>query len=112
METVPEAEELERAAEYRLRQADAAGPEERPGLEAAAALLERLAGEVRALGASPVLAEYRCVANWLAESGDVDVLADLAFDYRLSIGVTAFPPDGEAYLAALLALAKRIFGAG
>jgi hypothetical protein len=35
---------------------------------------------------------------------------DMANDYRARIGVDDFPADGEAYLLALIDLAKRTFG--
>ena len=36
---------------------------------------------------------------------------DVANDYRARIGVDRSPEDGEAYLRALIELAKQIFGA-
>ena len=103
-----EAEQLQRAAEWRLRKLDAD-----PGdttSRAAAALLERLSGEVQALRGSPLFGEYMAICNWLGESDGIVDFMDLAQDYRARIGVDRFPADGEAYLRALIDLAKQTFG--
>jgi hypothetical protein len=104
----PEVEDLERAAEWRLRMVDR-NPDDRQSA-AAAALLEKLADELRALQDSPLYREYGAICNWLAESDDISDFAQLAHDYRLRIGVDAFPQTGEEYLRALLDLAKQTFG--
>jgi hypothetical protein len=103
------AEELERAAEWRLRKVDA-DPNDATS-RAAAALLERLAEEVRQLGGSPVLREYMAICNWLGESDGITDFMDMADNYRARIGVDRSPKNGEAYLRALIDLAKQTFGA-
>jgi hypothetical protein len=103
-----EAEELERAAEWRLRKVDA-DPTDIVSRDAAA-LLERLAREVRRLPGTPVFREYTAIGNWLSESDDIVDFVDVANDYRARIGVDHAPADGEAYLRALIDLAKRTFG--
>ena len=105
-----EADALERTAEWRLRKLDA-DPSDATS-RTAAAMLERLADELRRLGTSPSLREYAAICNWLGESGEIADFMDMAQDYRARIGIDRFPADGEAYLQALLALAKQTFGAG
>lgn len=103
-----EAEELERAAAWRLRKVDA-DPSDHVSRDAAA-LLERLAQEVRALPGTSVFREYTAICNWLSESDGIVDFMDMAQDYRARIGIDHAPPDGAAYLADLVALAKRTFG--
>ena len=104
-----EADELERAAEWRLRKVDA-DPADTVSRDAAA-LLERLATDVRRLRGSPLFGEYSAICNWLGESDGIVDFMDMANDYRTRIGVEHAPADGEAYLRALIDLAKRTFGA-
>ena len=104
-----EAEELERAAEWRLRKVDA-DPADATSREAAA-LLERLAEDVRRLQRSPLFVEYMAIRNWLGESDGIVDFIDMANDYRARIGVDRSPENGEAYLRALIDLAKQPFGA-
>src|SRR5579859_4865140 len=104
-----EGDALDRTAEWRLRKVDAD-----PGdavSKGAAALLERLAVEVRGLDGSAVAREYAAICNWLGESGEIADFMDMAQDYRARIGVDRWPADGEAYLRALIDLAKQGFGA-
>ena len=61
-----EAEELQRAAEWRLRKADADPADEVSG--AAARQLEKLAADMRLLRGSPLFQEYLAICNWLGES--------------------------------------------
>ena len=103
-----EAEELERTAEWRMRKLDA-DPTDKTSRDAAA-LLGKLAAEVRRLRASPVFREYAAICNWLSESDGITDFLDMANDYRARIGVDRFPKDGEAYLQDLVELAKRTFG--
>ena len=104
-----EAELLERAAEWRLRKVDA---DPADAVSAAAAVqLERLALEVRGLRGSPLFKEYLAICNWLGESDGISDFMELANDYRVRIGVDRSPADGEAYLCALIELAKQTFGA-
>jgi hypothetical protein len=105
-----EADELERAAEWRMRKVDA-DPSDATSRHAAE-LLERLAEDVRLLRGSPVFREYAAISNWLSESDGIADFADRANDYRARIGVDHSPEDGEAYLRALIDLAKQTFGAG
>jgi hypothetical protein len=104
-----EAELLERAAAWRLRKVDA-DPTDAVSA-GAAAQLERLAQEVRDLRGSPLFQEYLAICNWLGESDGISDFMELANDYRARIGVDLSPADGEAYLRALIALAKQTFGA-
>ena len=104
-----EADELERMAEWRMRKVDAD-----PGdvvSRNAAALLQRLAKDVRRLPGTAVFREYTAIRNWLSESDEIVDFADTANDYRARIGVDYAPADGKAYLRALIDLAKRAFGA-
>lgn len=103
-----EAEDLERTAAWRLRKVDA-DPSDATS-RAAAALLEKLAEDVRKLPGSPVFREYTAVCNWLGESDGIVDFMDMANDYRARIGVDRMPQDGEAYLRALIELAKQTFG--
>ena len=102
-----EAEELERAAEWRLRKVDA-DPTDRQSA-AAAALLARLAADLRRLRGSPLQAEYAALCNWLGESDGITDFAQRAHEYRCGIGVAHTPATAEAYLRALIALAKETF---
>ena len=104
-----EAEELEHVAEWRLRKADADSSD--VASSKAAALLEKLAEDVRKLPGSAVFREYTMICNWLGESDGTADFIDMANDYRLRIGIDEWPRDGEAYLHALIRLAKRTFGA-
>jgi hypothetical protein len=104
-----EARELERAAEWRMRKVDA-DPSDATS-RAAAALLEKLAGDVRRLQGAPVVREYTAICNWLGESDGIADFMDMANDYRARIGVDHSPANGEAYLRALIDLAKQTFGA-
>ena len=65
-----EAEELERAADWRLRKL---GEDPADAQSAAAAkLLQKLAREVRGLGRSPAYTEYLAILNWLGENQAID----------------------------------------
>ncbi len=109
MDEFPEAEELESAAAWRMRKADA---DPRDTASAAAAdRLQALADDLRASGPTPLLGEYRCICNWLAESDGIEDFNHVAHEYRTAIGVTHMPETGEGYLLALIALAKDTFGA-
>ena len=103
-----EVADLEAAAEWRLRRVDS-NPDDRQSA-AAAQRLEKLAEDLRHLQASPHYREYGAICNWLAESEDISDFAQLAHDYRMRIGIDAFPETGEDYLRALLELAKQTFG--
>lgn len=105
-----EVEELYRAAEWRLRKVDA---DPADAVSAAAARqLERLAEDVRRLRGTPLFQEYLAICNWLGESDGIADFSLLANQYRERIGMDRSPADGEAYLRALIDLAKQVSGAG
>jgi len=103
-----EAEELQRAAEWRLRMVDSDPTDERSA--AAAELLVKLADDIRRLRGSPLFQEYLAICNWLGESDGITDFMALANDYRSRIGVDRSPANGEAYLRELINLAKQVFG--
>jgi hypothetical protein len=105
-----EVEELQRTAEWRMRMVDA-NPADATSREAAA-LLEKLAEDVQQRRGSALFREYTALCNWLGESDGIADFMNLANDYRARIGVDRFPENGEAYLRALLDLAKQTFGVG
>jgi hypothetical protein len=105
-----EVEQLERAAEWRMRTVDADPTDETS--RAAAALLEKLATDLRGLRESPLFREYTAICNWLSESDGIGDFMDMANDYRTKIGFDHAPANGEAYLCALIELAKQTFGVG
>lgn len=109
MSDLPEAKDLERAAEWRLRCVDK-DPNDTASA-GAAALLQQLADELRTLQDSAVFREYGAICNWLAESDDISDFAERAHEYRLRIGIDVFPQSGEEYMKVLLGLAKQAFGA-
>lgn len=100
----PEVEDLERAAEWRLRQVDQ-DPHDTKSADAAA-LLQKLAAELRLLRGSALYRELGAICNWLAESDDISDFAQRAHEYRQRIGIDAWPENGEAYLRALLDMAR------
>lgn len=104
-----EVEQLVRTAEWRMRKVDADPGDERS--RAAAALLQRLAQDLRWGAGSPLFREYMAICHWLGESGEIADFMDMADDYRTRIGIDHSPADGEAYLRALIELAKQTFGA-
>ncbi|HQT75583.1 MAG TPA: hypothetical protein PLD10_00920 [Rhodopila sp.] len=102
----PEAEELERTAAWRLRLVDA-NPADHASA-AAAALLERLADDLRHNAYPALWTELRAIGHWLAESDAISDYAESAAAYRARIGFTAMPADGAAYVQALLAIARDL----
>jgi hypothetical protein len=106
MDEHPEAEELERAAAWRLRKAD----EGDVPSAAAAALLQSLADDLRARGTTPLVAEYRCICNWLAESEGIEDFNHFAHEYRVGIGFAHTPSTGEEYIRSLIKISKDVFG--
>ena len=84
-----EAEELERAAEWRMRLVDA-DPSDATSREAAA-LLERLAEDVRRLRGSALFVEYMAICNWLGESDGIADFMDMANDYRAGLASIVRP---------------------
>lgn len=99
-----EVEELEHAAEWRMRLVDQ-NPADATSL-AAARLLENLAGELRQMHDPAPWAELRAICNWLGESDMISDFAEAAQEYRTGIGVDHFPADGRAYLEALTKIAR------
>jgi len=106
---LPEAIELERAADWRIRKLGE-NPSDR--LSAAAAqLLQKLADDLRGLAGSPAWREYQAICGWLDEFDGMAELGEYARDYRMRIGVDKFPADGAAYLRVLIGFARDTFGA-
>jgi hypothetical protein len=105
-----EVEELQRIAEWRLRRVDEDPADEKSA--AAARQLEKLAEDVRRLHGSPLFKEYLAICNWLGESDGIADFSLLANDYRARIGFDRWAEDGEAYLRALIVLAKQASGTG
>ena len=106
---LPEALELERAADWRIRKLGE-NPDDRESAEAAR-LLQKLADEVRTLANCPAYKEYQAICGWLDEFDGMAELSEYAHDYRLRIGVDHFPADGEEYLRVMIDFAKQTFGA-
>jgi hypothetical protein len=103
-----EVHDLEATAEWRLRKVDAD-----PGdttSAAAARMMLAFAEEIRQRPNEALLREYRAICGWLAEFDGIEDFALLAHDYRMGIGFTQHPETAEAYLQALITLAKRTFG--
>jgi len=103
-----EAEELERAADWRIRRLGENPADTQSAL--AATLLQLLAEEVRAMRGSPAYTEYLAILNWLGEFDVIEEFAERADAFRSRIGVEHFPENAEAYLQALIALAKETAG--
>jgi len=81
---LPEAIELERAADWRIRKLG-----ENPGDVAsaqAAKLLQRLADDIRGLARSPAYREYQAICGSLDEFDGMAELGEYAQDYRARIG--------------------------
>ena len=104
-----EAEELERAAEWRMRKVDA-DPSDATSRDAASRAGEAGRGSCGGCAVADVR-EYTAICNWLGESDGIADFMDMANDYRARIGVDRSPENGEAYLRALVDLAKQTFGA-
>jgi len=106
---IPEAVELEQAADWRIKRLGA-DPSDRQS-ETAAKLLQKLADDLRVLVGSPLYREYQAICGWLDEFDGMAELAEYAQDYRARIGVDKFPANGEDYLKVLIGFAKETFGA-
>lgn len=104
-----EAAELERVADWRHRKLGA-NPADRESA-AAAELLQKLADDVRRLRGAPAYIEYLAILNWLGEFDVMEDFAERAGEYRAQIGALHFPESGEAYLRALIVLARDTAGA-
>ena len=107
---LPEADALERAAEWRLRLVDA-NPADAAS-RAAAAQLQKLADELRAMPENAALAEYRCLCHWLSASDGITDLAQAAHRYNAAIGFGEWPQTAHDYLAALNRMANAIAAGG
>lgn len=105
---LPEAAELERAADWRIKKLGEDPSDKRS--ETAARLLQKLADDVRALGGSGPYKEYKAICGWLDEFDGMAELSEYAQDYRMRIGVDKFPANGEEYLRVLIGFAKDTFG--
>jgi len=103
-----EAEELERAADWRIRKLGEYPADTQSA--AAAKLLQKLAREVRGLRKSPAYTEYLAILNWLGEFDVMEEFAERAHAYRSRIGIYYFPESAEAYLRTLTALAQETAG--
>ena len=108
-EDLPEAVELERAADWRIRKLGENPADEESA--AAAKLLQKLADDLRARAGSPAYKEYQAICGWLDEFDGMAELGEYAQDYRVRIGVDKFPANGEDYLRVLIGFAKDTFGA-
>jgi hypothetical protein len=104
-----EAAELARAADWRIKKVGE-NPSDQVSAKAAK-LLQKLADEVRGLVGSAAYTEYLAILNWLGEFDVMGDFAERAREYRMRIGLDHFPTDGEAYLRALIVLAKDAAGA-
>ena len=104
----PEAIELERMADWRIKKLGE-NPDDADSARAAE-LLQKLADDVRKLAGSPALREYQAICGWLDEFDGMAELAEYARDYRVRIGIDKFPDDGEAYLRVLIGFARETFG--
>jgi len=102
----PEVEELERCAAWRLRLVDANPSDTKSVI--AAALLEKLAEELRRTIGSAPARELAAVCNWLSESDAISDFAELAGEYRSRIGISEMPADAQDYLRGLLAIARTL----
>jgi hypothetical protein len=104
-----EAIELERAADWRIRKLGENPADAESAV--AAKLLQKLADDLRRAPRSAAYAEYQAIINWLGEFDVMEEFAERALDYRMRIGTTEFPEDGDAYLRALIGIAKDTAGA-
>ena len=109
-EDLPEADELERVAEWRLRRVDARPDDERSAK--AARQLQKLADDLRRAPNQKLLEEFRCVCNWLSESDGISDFLLRAQDYREMIGFGEWAETADDYLRAMIGLAQETFGMG
>jgi hypothetical protein len=102
----PEIEELERTIDWRLRLLDADPGDD--ASQAAVALLQRIADDLRSPALQPLWIELRALCNWLGESDAISDYAELAAAYRARIGSEVWPAGGADYLRGLLAIAQSL----
>src|SRR3954465_6561072 len=100
-----EAEELERAADWRIRKLGADPTDTQSA--AAAKLLQNPADDLRRLRGSRAYTEYLAILNWLGEFDVTEDFAERAHAYRSHIGVEHFPEAAGAYRGALIPRAKE-----
>jgi hypothetical protein len=100
----PEIEELERAAEWRLRLVDADACD--TASAAIALVLQRIADDLRCNDYARLWTELQSIGNWLSESDAISDYSDLAAEYRARLGVSDHPANGADYLRGLLAIAR------
>ena len=105
MDVNPEADELDRAADWRLRKVDELNAK-------AARQLQKLAEDLRQRPNAKLLEELHCVCNWLSESDGISDYQLRAGDYRETIGFGEWAATGDDYLRALIHLAHETFGQG
>ncbi len=106
----PEAESLVRAAEWRLRQADA-DPVDTASV-AAAAHMQKLADELRTIPTSKELEEFRCLCHWLSASDGISDLAQATHRYNTRIGFGEWPENAADYVRVLNRLANQMVSGG
>jgi hypothetical protein len=99
-----EVAELEAAAEWRLRQADA-NPDDAKS-PAAARQLQMLADALRRLDDTTLLSELHALCGWLAESDNITDYALRAHELRTRIGIDRHVETAEEYLRLLIDFAK------
>ena len=103
-----EAEELERAADWRIRKL---GEDPADTQSAAAAkLLQKLAEELRGLRGSPAYTEYLAILNWLGEFDVTEEFADAPMPTGRVSESSIFRKTARRYLRGLIALAKDTAG--
>lgn len=106
----PEAMALERAAEWRLRLVDA-DPSDAASARAAAHL-QKLADELRAMPDNAELEKYRALCHWLSSSDLISDLAMAAHRYNASIGFGAWPETALEYMRVLNRMATDLASGG
>lgn len=106
----PEAESLDRAAEWRLRQADADPADS--ASRAAAAHMQKLADELRGMNTTKEWEEYRCLCHWLSASDGISDLAQATQRYNTRIGFGEWPESAADYVRVLNRLANQIASGG
>jgi hypothetical protein len=102
----PEADALERAAEWRLRLVDA-DPNDTASATAAKHL-QKLATELRAMPDNAELEQYRCLCHWLSSSDAITDLAQAAHRYNAAIGFGEWPGSALDYVRALNRMANQL----
>ena len=102
----PEADALERAAEWRLRLVDADPNDTASAI--AATHLQKLAVELRAMPDNAELEQYRCLCHWLSSSDGITDLAQAAHRYNAAIGFGEWPETALDYVRTLNRFANQL----